>query len=137
MSILDKIEEIIKKPEHIRLRYVWIGVFISMIFVVIIWIFSFKLTVKPVEIKNQGGVSPKQNFEDAKNQMPSLEEMFKGADLEQPTDSGQPENAPDIDITNPNPKSPESSPAGNEIQPPAGNSAPLEQEGIIPNNSQQ
>jgi len=135
MSILDKIEEIRKKPEHIRLRYVWIGVFISMIFVVIIWIFSFKLTVKPVEIKNQGGVSPKQNFEDAKNQMPSLEEMFKGTGLEQPKDSGQLENAPDI--TNPDSENPGSSPAGNEIQPPAGDSAPLEQEGIIPNNSQQ
>jgi len=134
MSILDKIEEVRKKPEYIRLRYVWAGVFISMIFVVIIWIFSFKLTVRPVKIENQGVDNLKKNVEDAKNQMPSLEEMFKGTELEQPTDSGQPENAPNT--INPNPEDPGSSPVGNEIQPPAGNSAPLEQEGIMPDNNQ-
>ena len=40
MSLADKIEEIQKKPEHVRLGYVWFFVAISMVFVVTIWIFS-------------------------------------------------------------------------------------------------
>ncbi len=42
MNINDKLEEIRKKPEHIRLRYVWAMVAISMFFIIIIWFFSLK-----------------------------------------------------------------------------------------------
>jgi predicted PurR-regulated permease PerM len=42
MGIQNKIEEIRKKPEHIRLRYVWAMVAISMFFIIIIWFFSLK-----------------------------------------------------------------------------------------------
>lgn len=37
---MGKVEEIRKKPEHIRMRYVWFFVAVSMLFVIIIWIFS-------------------------------------------------------------------------------------------------
>ena len=40
MNLVDKIEEIKRKPEHIRLRYVYFFVAISMIGVLIIWFFS-------------------------------------------------------------------------------------------------
>lgn len=42
MSLENKLNEIRKKPEHIRLRYVWAMVAISMFFVIIIWFFSLK-----------------------------------------------------------------------------------------------
>jgi hypothetical protein len=42
MGILEKIEVIRQKPEHIRLRYVWFLVFFCMFFVVFIWFFSLK-----------------------------------------------------------------------------------------------
>lgn len=42
MSIQDKIEEIRRQPEHIRLRWVWILTAVSMLFVIIVWIFSLK-----------------------------------------------------------------------------------------------
>ena len=42
MNIYDKLEQIRSKPEHIRMRYVWLAVFIFMVFVLIIWIFSIK-----------------------------------------------------------------------------------------------
>ncbi|HBI17386.1 MAG: hypothetical protein UR60_C0007G0010 [Candidatus Moranbacteria bacterium GW2011_GWF2_34_56] len=42
MNITDKIEEIRRKPEHERVRYVWAMVSLSMIFVIFIWFFSFK-----------------------------------------------------------------------------------------------
>ena len=42
MGLYDKLEEIRKKPEHIRLRYVWAMVTISMIFILAIWFFSLK-----------------------------------------------------------------------------------------------
>jgi hypothetical protein len=40
MGLYEKIEEIRGKPEHIRMRYVWAMVAITMIFVVAIWFFS-------------------------------------------------------------------------------------------------
>jgi hypothetical protein len=42
MGIFEKIEEVRQKPEHIRVRYVWACVAISMIFVLALWIFSFR-----------------------------------------------------------------------------------------------
>jgi hypothetical protein len=42
MGLAEKIEEIKRKPEHIRLRYIWFFVAVSMFFVVSLWIFSFK-----------------------------------------------------------------------------------------------
>lgn len=41
MDIERKIEEIRRQPEHIKLRYVYIFVAISMVFVIAIWFFSF------------------------------------------------------------------------------------------------
>lgn len=42
MNLSEKIDEIRHKPEHIRIRYVWGMVVISMFFIVIIWVFSLK-----------------------------------------------------------------------------------------------
>jgi hypothetical protein len=39
---MDKVEEIRKKPENIRMRYVWFFVAVSMFFVIILWIFSLQ-----------------------------------------------------------------------------------------------
>lgn len=43
MGLVEKIEAIKKEPEHIRLRYVWFSVFISMFFIIILWIFSLQV----------------------------------------------------------------------------------------------
>lgn len=37
-----KIEEIRQKPEHVRVWYAWVGVFVVMFFVLVIWIFTLK-----------------------------------------------------------------------------------------------
>ncbi len=42
MGLSEKIEEIRKRPEHVRMRYVWFFVAISMILVLTIWYFSAK-----------------------------------------------------------------------------------------------
>ena len=41
MNIDKKLEEIRQKPEHIRIRYVWAAVAISMAFIILVWLFSF------------------------------------------------------------------------------------------------
>jgi Na+/H+ antiporter NhaC len=40
LNIQKKIEAIRQKPEHIRMRYVWVMVAISMFFIIIIWLIS-------------------------------------------------------------------------------------------------
>lgn len=39
-QILQKIEAIRKEPEHVRMRYVFLSVAVSMIFVILLWMFS-------------------------------------------------------------------------------------------------
>lgn len=43
MNLHDKLEEIRRKPEHVRVRYVWFMVIISMIIVIGIWGISLKV----------------------------------------------------------------------------------------------
>lgn len=57
MNITDKIEEIRRKPEHERVRYVWAMVSVSMIFIIFIWFFSFKSVLKSDNKINSGSGS--------------------------------------------------------------------------------
>ncbi len=75
MSISDKIENIRRQPEHIRLRYVWLGVIVSMIFIVIIWIFSLQETFKNSAPEFEESASLKSQWESAKENMPSIKEF--------------------------------------------------------------
>lgn len=79
MSIYDKLEEIRKKPEHIRMRYVWMMVIISMVFVIAIWIFSLKGNQEnkpliPEEIKSSEIVN---QFKEQKETLKGVTEGFK------------------------------------------------------------
>lgn len=75
MNINEKIDEIRKKPEHIRMRYVWGSVFLSMLFIICIWIFSIVVMFKgdddSIEITNDGN----------KEVLEKIEEIKKGASL--------------------------------------------------------
>jgi len=42
MNIYEKLEDIRKKPEYVRLRYVWLAVAVSMLLILIIWFLSLK-----------------------------------------------------------------------------------------------
>lgn len=54
MSIIDKIEKIKKQPEHIKLRYIWFFVFVSMFFIITFWIISLQAGgVQKTEDTNQ------------------------------------------------------------------------------------
>jgi len=61
MNLYEKIEEIRSKPEHIRMRYVWAMVAISMVFVIAIWFFSLasNQNTEPLIPKETG--TPQQN----------------------------------------------------------------------------
>jgi cytoskeletal protein RodZ len=60
--ILQKLDEIRQKPEHVRIWYVWACVFVVMFFVVVIWIFSlqenFRVAI-PETAKEAGQALPK------------------------------------------------------------------------------
>ncbi|MBU2028424.1 hypothetical protein KJ761_00855 [Patescibacteria group bacterium] len=58
MNLSEKIEEIRQKPEHIRLRYVWFLVALSMTFIFIIWIFSLKSQPVSAPIIQDNIISP-------------------------------------------------------------------------------
>jgi K+-transporting ATPase A subunit len=49
MNIQEKLEEIKKQPEHIRMRYVIAFVSVSMFFVLVIWVISLKQKFKTIQ----------------------------------------------------------------------------------------
>ncbi len=80
MSIQTKIEAIRRQPEHIRMRYVLGSVFISMLLISILWIFSVttsfqrQVTVDPT---TETQAPPKNSNATETKEAPSLNEWIK------------------------------------------------------------
>jgi hypothetical protein len=51
MGLIEKIEEIRKKPDYIKLRYVWFFVIICMILIIAIWFFSLRTDLREMSQK--------------------------------------------------------------------------------------
>jgi len=51
MGLIEKIEEIRKKPDYIKLRYVWFFVIICMILIIAIWFFSLRTDLSEMSQK--------------------------------------------------------------------------------------
>lgn len=73
MGLVEKIEAIKRQPEHVRLRYVWLSVFVSMVFIISLWIFSLQVDNK--------------NKTESLNQIVNLEGL--GAEIEQQKNTAQ------------------------------------------------
>jgi hypothetical protein len=78
IDISRKLDEIREKPEHIRLRYVWGAVTVSMILVVIIWIFSMKEAFRLTQTEGESSSFSelKKQFDAQKENIPSYEDMM-------------------------------------------------------------
>lgn len=91
MGLYEKIEEIRRQPEHIRMRYVWLMVTISMIFVLIIWIVSFKTgtdkdALLPDDVTNSEIVN---QFNEQKETLKSATQGLNNVMQSQNTESAQ------------------------------------------------
>jgi len=77
MNIVKKIEEIRKKPEHIREKYVWVAVGICMVFIFAMWISSFRTIFKGNEMveKNVSIKNIVDKSQDAIKDMPSITDI--------------------------------------------------------------
>jgi hypothetical protein len=78
MSISNKIEEIRKKPEHIRMRYVWLAVAVSMFFILVIWVFSLEEGFGKINLggENSGSGSKSELFLEAGPNSQSMERLI-------------------------------------------------------------
>lgn len=76
-KISDKIEEIRNEPEHVRIRWVWISVIVSMLFILAIWIFSMGSLFQGDENKDNSLQLPNitEQLPDLKQVAPSLEDF--------------------------------------------------------------
>lgn len=76
-KLSDKIEQIRQQPEHIRLKYVWGSVALSMILIIFIWLMSVVAMFKgsPVEQNNDNIESLKAQLQNINQQAPSLKDM--------------------------------------------------------------
>lgn len=73
MGLMEKIEDIRRKPEHIRKRYVWFFVGISMMFIVMIWFFSFDSRIA----KPTGSVDPYEGLGDIADQFDAQKDSMR------------------------------------------------------------
>jgi hypothetical protein len=53
MGLIEKIEEIRKKPDHIKLRYVWFFVIICMFLIISIWFLSLRADLSDSFLKKK------------------------------------------------------------------------------------
>lgn len=83
-----KIEEIRQKPEHVRVWYAWVGVFVVMFFVVLIWIFTLQ--------ENLSRSAPSEDVKKIQEKIPvgkpseevkSLDEIFGGQNVSGKTET--------------------------------------------------
>lgn len=84
MNIFNKIDEIRKQPDHIRLRWAWGLTAVGMFFIIIIWMISFSAQIsslnsekKPVNNTNNGSAmqelsAQKKSIEDATSQLKNV-----------------------------------------------------------------
>ena len=81
MNLAEKIEAIRQKPEHIRLRYVWFLVVLSMTFIFIIWIFSLKSRPVSAPILKDTVISPDltEEFQTQKESWQETQQQLKNS----------------------------------------------------------
>jgi len=79
MNLSEKIAQVRLEPEHIRLRYVWGSVAISMIFILAIWIFSIGSLFQGDKNTENKGVDNKpgitEQLQTLKQQAPSIKNL--------------------------------------------------------------
>jgi len=61
MNIQEKIESIRKQPEHIRMRYVLGSVFVSMLLISVLWVFSITVSFQKQSDSQSFGTQTIQN----------------------------------------------------------------------------
>jgi predicted PurR-regulated permease PerM len=71
IKIKEKIKQINNQPEHIRMRYVWGCVAVSMFIIFIVWIFS----IFSMFTNKQGVPADNSNLADTQEQIQNLEEQ--------------------------------------------------------------
>jgi hypothetical protein len=84
MDISKKIEEIRRKPERIRLRYIWGLVAISMVFIVIIWLLSIRESAKNLHFSNDSNLpdisKSLEEIGSIKDSSPSINDIMENVD---------------------------------------------------------
>jgi cytoskeletal protein RodZ len=75
-KVAEKIAEMRRQPEHVRMRYVWISVTVCMVIIFAIWIFSitamFQAQKNTPAQDGSGASSITNQLHDLKTQAPSL-----------------------------------------------------------------
>mgnify|MGYP006936277095 CR=1 FL=1 len=84
MNLIKKIEEVRRQPEHVRMRYVWTCVAISMMFVVFLWLFSIKIMFSQTK-ENAVSSGAVRDFSEQLNEFKESVSSLK--DLQQPLGS--------------------------------------------------
>lgn len=77
MNLRKKIEQLRQKPEKERMRYVQISVFVSMFFIVLLWLISFSLFGQKNNTASILDLIKSEEMEDIKTQKESLEDATK------------------------------------------------------------
>lgn len=75
MGIAEKLEEIRKQPEHIRMRYLLACVFVCMVFVFFLWVVSLRQNFE--NMRNDDAVQKTMVPEDLQKAMKDIEQQSK------------------------------------------------------------
>lgn len=77
MTLIQKLEELKQKPEHIRVRYVWASVAVSMVFIIVIWFFSIQARVSSTAEQDSKATDDLQSqLNKIKDATPSINDLM-------------------------------------------------------------
>ena len=79
MSLIEFIQKLQNNPRRVRVQILYLSVFVFMIVIISFWIFSLKYSMSNVTDKIDEKKSDElaQSFNKAKEQLPSLIDIFK------------------------------------------------------------
>jgi hypothetical protein len=69
----SKVKEIRKQPEHIRMKYVWICMGISMFIIIFIWLLTMKTTI--LNIDSPATSETSESFEELQQQIQNINKV--------------------------------------------------------------
>ncbi len=78
MGLIEKIEEIRKKPDNVKLRYVWLFVIICMVLIISIWLLSVRADISESSLKNKNSSREKSEIQKSGSEL--LQEIEKQKD---------------------------------------------------------
>ena len=72
MSLIEYIENLQRKPRHVRLQIMWVGSILGAAVIFVFWLWSLSFSLAQAPVNDKGGDQALQSLKEIKEEMPGL-----------------------------------------------------------------